>query len=126
MKQNFNFVNTFYGDSMKKLKKFIFFLTSLLICISLVYLICYLIPAPKINKSNEIAVYDKNDELITTFRYDVEDKYLKINEINEDFLICFLVSEDQEFYNHNGYYQRRQSICHRQTIPNSICAPIHR
>lgn len=103
MKQNFNFVNTFYGDSMKKLKKLIFFLTSLLICISLVYLICYLIPAPKINKSNEIAVYDKNDELITIFRYDIEDKYLKINEINEDFLICFLVSEDQEFYNHNGF-----------------------
>jgi hypothetical protein len=66
MKQNFNFVNTFYGDSMKKLKKFIFFLTSLLICISLVYFICYLIPAPKINKSNEIAIYDKKqtEELI--------------------------------------------------------------
>ena len=74
------------------IKKLLFFLTSLLVCISLVYLVCYLIPAPKMNKSNEIAIYDKNDELITTFRYDVEDKYLKIDEINEDFLICFLVS----------------------------------
>ncbi|MBQ4061041.1 MAG: transglycosylase domain-containing protein, partial [Bacilli bacterium] len=55
------------------------------------------------NKSNEIAIYDKNDELITTIRYNVEDKYLKIDEINEDFLICFLVSEDQEFYNHHGF-----------------------
>lgn len=88
---------------MKMIKKLLFFLTSLLICISLVYLVCYLIPAPKMNKSNEIAIYDKNDELITTFRYNVEDKYLKIDEINEDFLICFLVSEDQEFYKHHGF-----------------------
>ena len=88
---------------MKMIKKLLFFLTSLLICISLVYLVCYLIPAPKMNKSNEIAIYDKDDELITTFRYDVEDNYLKIDEINEDFLICFLVSEDQEFYEHHGF-----------------------
>lgn len=88
---------------MKNIKNIIYFLTSLLICVCLVYLVCYLIPAPKINKSNQITIYDKNENIIVQTQNDLPGKYLKIDEINEDFLYAFVASEDENFYNHIGF-----------------------
>ncbi len=88
---------------MKVLKKIIFFFILNLICVCLLYFVCYLIPAPVIKNSNEITLYDQNNEMIMQTHYDIEGQYLKIDEINEDFIIAFIVSEDESFYNHIGF-----------------------
>ena len=103
MKQNFNFVNTFYGDSVKNVKKIIFFLLTLSICVGLVYFISYLFPAKKMGESNVITIYDRNNEILIQTHYDVEGNYLKLEEINEDFIYAFIASEDEYFYNHLGF-----------------------
>ena len=103
MKQNFNFVNTFYGDSVKNVKKIIFFLLTLSICVGLVYFISYLFPAKKMGESNVITIYDRNNEILIQTHYDVEGNYLKLEEINEDFIYAFIASEDENFYNHLGF-----------------------
>ena len=103
MKQNFNFVNTFYGDSVKKLKKIIFFLLTLAICVGLVYFISYILPSKKIGESNVITIYDRNNEILIQTHYDVEGNYLKLDEINECFIYAFIASEDENFFNHLGF-----------------------
>ena len=103
MKQNFNFVNTFYGDSVKNVKKIIFFLLTLSICVGLVYFISYLFPAKKMGESNVITIYDRNNEILIQTHYNVEGNYLKLEEINEDFIYAFIASEDENFYNHLGF-----------------------
>ena len=103
MKQNINFVNTFFGESMKIVKKIVFFLLSLFIVICLLYFVCYLIPSPQMMRSNEIILYDKNDEEVMITHFENEDKYLEINEINEEFIYAFIASEDESFYNHIGF-----------------------
>ena len=103
MKQNFNFVNTFYGDSVKNVKKIIFFLLTMSICVGLVYFISYLFPAKKMGESNVITIYDRNNEILIQTHYNVEGNYLKLEEINEDFIYAFIASEDENFYNHLGF-----------------------
>ena len=103
MKQNINFVNTFYGESMKIAKKILFFLLSLFMIVCLLYLICYIIPAPKMHKSNEIILYDRNEKKVMITHFENEDKYLEIDEINEDFIYCFIASEDENFNTHIGF-----------------------
>lgn len=88
---------------MKTIKKIIFFLTSLLLSVCMIYLVCYLIPMPKVNKSNQITIYDRNGKILVQTHNDLPGKYLQIDEINEDFLYAFIASEDENFYNHIGF-----------------------
>ena len=103
MKQNINFVNTFFGESMKLVKNIIFFSLSLFVVICLIYFVCYLIPSPKMVKSNEITIYDKDENIVMVTHYENENKYLEFDEINEEFIYAFIASEDEDFYNHIGF-----------------------
>lgn len=88
---------------MKTIKKTMFFLFTLFILVCLIAFICYLLPKPKISKSNVITVFDKNNEVLIQTHYDVVGDYVEIDEINENFIICFICSEDEDFYSHNGF-----------------------
>lgn len=96
-------VNTFNGDTMNIIKKTMFFLFSFFIFVCLVVFVCNLIPNPLLNKSNDIVIYDyEGNELIKT-HYELIGEYVEITDINENFLICFVASEDENFYNHHGF-----------------------
>ena len=96
-------VNTFNGDTMNIIKKTMFFLFSFFIFVCLVVFVCNLIPKPLLNKSNDIVIYDhEGNELIKT-HYELIGEYVEITDINENFLICFVASEDENFYNHHGF-----------------------
>lgn len=96
-------VNTFNGDTMNIIKKTMFFLFSFFIFVCLVVFVCNLIPKPILNKSNDIVIYDyEGNELIKT-HYELIGEYVEITDINENFLICFIASEDENFYNHHGF-----------------------
>ena len=88
---------------MKVIKKIIFFSLILLICVSLTYFVCYIIPSPKISKSNQIEIYDKNENLVMQTHYEVEGSYLTLEEINPMFIYAFIASEDENFFNHIGF-----------------------
>ena len=103
MKQNFNFVNTFFGDMMKNIKKIIFFLLSITLSTCIIYLVCYMIPSPKLYQSNQITIYDNNNKIVMQTQYENEGKYLEIDDINEDFIASFICSEDENFYYHLGF-----------------------
>lgn len=96
-------VNTFNGDTMNIIKKTMFFLFSFFIFVCLVVFVCNLIPKPLLDKSNNIVIYDyEGNELIKT-HYELIGEYVEITDINENFLICFVASEDENFYNHHGF-----------------------
>ena len=88
---------------MKYYKKTMFFLFSLSILTCIVVFICYLLPKPNMGKSNDIAIYDTNEKLLIKTHYELVGQYVEISEINEDFLLCFIASEDEDFYDHNGF-----------------------
>lgn len=97
------FVNTFNGDKMKKFKKPFLFICANLVLITLLYFFMYLLPPPIMLKSHQIEIYDQNNNLILTTHYDLIGKYLTLDEINEDFIACFIASEDEDFNNHIGF-----------------------
>ncbi|MCI5745506.1 MAG: transglycosylase domain-containing protein, partial [Erysipelotrichaceae bacterium] len=87
---------------MNKLKKLLFFLLSITLCICMLYFICYLLPAPKMDKSNEITFYDRNDNIILKTHYQNVGSYVEIGDINEYFILAFIAAEDENFYSHIG------------------------
>ena len=86
---------------MKTIKKTMFFLFTLFILVCLIAFICYLLPKPKISKSNVITVFDKNNEVLIQTHYDVVGDYVEIDEINENFIICFIIKIQEVFYYEN-------------------------
>lgn len=88
---------------MKWVKNITYFLSLILIFVLLTYLICYLIPFNKLGESNQIKIMDRNENLLIETHYENEGKYLKIDEINEDFIYAFIASEDENFYRHIGF-----------------------
>lgn len=88
---------------MKRLKKLLIIISSFIITVSLLYLICYIIPAPVMIRSNEITIYDQNEKVIVQTHYGTVGKYVELDEISDDFIIAFIASEDESFYNHIGF-----------------------
>ena len=88
---------------MKVVKKTMFFLFIFFIfaCIS-IYAISFF-PKITLGKSNDIIIYDNQQNILISKHYENEGKYLEISEINEDFIICFIANEDKNFYQHNGF-----------------------
>ena len=78
----------------------ILFLT--ILC-SLTYMVIGLLPKAKMIHNNEITIYDKNDNIIMQTTYDLEGKYLTLEEINPDFIAAFIASEDENFNKHLGF-----------------------
>ena len=88
---------------MKMIKKTMFFLFILFIFTCVVIYAISFFPKIHLGKSNDITIYDKNEKVLVSKHYEKEGKYLKLDEIHEDFLMCFIASEDQYFYEHNGF-----------------------
>lgn len=53
--------------------------------------------------SNQIDIYDRDNNLVMQTHYEVEGKYLKLEEINPLFIYGFIASEDESFFNHIGF-----------------------
>ena len=68
----------------------------------MLYFVCYLLPAPKMDKSNEITFYDRNDNIILKTHYQNVGSYVEIEDINEYFILAFIAAEDENFYSHAG------------------------
>ncbi len=84
---------------MKRIKPLIIILLSMLgIYISL-YLIAFLVPKPKINKTNNYYFYDMNDALFKTNK----DDWISIDEISENVINATIAIEDKNFYKHKGF-----------------------
>lgn len=88
---------------MKILKKLIYFLSIVVILVCILYFVCFLIPGPEMKKSNQITIYDRNNNILLQTHKDLPGRYLKIDEINEDFIYGFIASEDNDFNNHIGF-----------------------
>ena len=70
------------------------------------------------SKSNQIQIYDRNENLVMQTHYEVEGSYLTLDEINPMFIYAFIASEDEKtivinellpnnkgnFVNENGEY----------------------
>ena len=59
-----------------------------------------------ISASKQVNIYDKDDKLINEESFDGKN-IVKINELSEDTINCFLSIEDKKFYEHNGLNYKR-------------------
>ena len=55
------------------------------------------------NKTNQIEIYDRNENLVMQTHYEVEGRYLTLDEINPMFVYAFIASEDENFFDHIGF-----------------------
>lgn len=55
------------------------------------------------NKTNQIEIYDRNENLVMQTHYEVEGKYMSLEEINPMFIYAFIASEDEDFFKHAGF-----------------------
>ena len=83
-----------------KLKIMVLFVISIL---SLPLLVYYFTPDVSINKPNEIVYNNSNDEVFFSTIQNKPGKYVKIDDIDKNFLNYLLCIEDKDFYNHKGF-----------------------
>ena len=83
------------------LKLFIFF--NFFICILFTIIHFYITLSPKIDlkKTNNIIIYDKNDEVF--FKGNGEKEWIDIDLIDEDLINATVSVEDKRFFSHNGF-----------------------
>lgn len=63
----------------------------------------YLIPSPKLQKTNYIEIYDNQNNLIYSELYKNQSSYININNLNDYTYNAFVSIEDKNFYKHRGF-----------------------
>lgn len=101
---------------VKKLKMFLLVLLGLVISFSAVFGIIFLnwmkdLPDLDISKLQEVSVasliYDKNNNLVTSYSYGINQEWANDDEIPPLLKEAFISIEDKDFYKHNGIYTKR-------------------
>ncbi len=88
---------------MKKVLKFLIFLSLVDIFVGLYYFVCLILPKIQMVYNNDITVYDKQNEIMIQTHHDVIGQYVPLNQMSPYLPIAFIAAEDQNFYNHYGY-----------------------
>lgn len=78
-------------------------MTSLIIIFFIISSITFIIPAPNLNKTNYIEIYDNKNKLIFTQLYETESTYSNIDSLNDYTYNAFIAIEDRNFYKHKGF-----------------------
>ncbi len=91
-----------------KMKKGLKIFSAITIILSLfIYSLTYFIPSPTLNKTNYIAFYDKNNNLIYSEVYQNKSEYIDLENLNKYTYQAFIAIEDKNFYNHKGFDIKR-------------------
>ncbi len=88
---------------MKKILKVLILLSLVDILVGFYYFICLIMPKVSFYKNNDITIYDQNNEVIIQAHGKNIGSYLPLNEMGDYIPMCFIASEDINFYNHYGY-----------------------
>ena len=83
------------------LKSFIFF--SFFICILFTFIYFYISLSPKMDlkKTNNIIIYDKDDNVI--YKGNGSKEWISLKLIDKDLINATISIEDKRFYKHNGF-----------------------
>ena len=83
------------------LKSFVFF--SFFICILFTFIYCYISLSPKMDlkKTNNIIIYDKDDNVI--YKGNGSKEWISLKLIDKDLINATISIEDKRFYKHNGF-----------------------
>lgn len=83
------------------IKLFVFFI--FFICIAFMLLYTYIRLSPKLDlkKTNNIILYDKNDQVF--FKGNGSKEWISLNLIDKDLINATISIEDKRFYSHNGF-----------------------
>ena len=88
---------------MKKILYFLIFCVIIDILVGFVYFFAWISPQIKIYKSNDISMYDVNDNLVFTNHYDYLGEYVELEKMSVYLPLAFISSEDENFYEHYGF-----------------------
>ena len=91
--------NNIYGDIMKKFKTILIILSILITLYLSLYLIAFLMPSIKLNKTNNYYLYDINNNLYQTS----SSGWINIEDIDKDVINATIAVEDKHFYKHIGF-----------------------
>ena len=83
------------------LKSFVFF--SFFICILFTFIYFYISLSPKMDlkKTNNIIIYDKDDNVI--YKGNGSKEWISLKLIDRDLINATISIEDKRFYKHNGF-----------------------
>lgn len=93
----------FLGDVMKKVLKLLLFLSLVDILVGLYYFVCLILPKVQMLYSNDLTVYNNQNEVIIQTHHDVTGQYVSLKQMSPYLPIAFIAAEDQNFYRHYGY-----------------------
>ena len=87
----------------KKILLYSFIFFSFFICILFTFIHFFIILSPKIDlkKTNDIILYDKNDNIF--FKGNGSKEWINLNLIDKDIINATIAIEDKRFYGHNGF-----------------------
>ena len=88
---------------MKKVLKLLLFLSLVDILVGLYYFVCLILPKVQMLYSNDLTVYDNQNEVIIQTHHDVTGQYVSLKQMSPYLPIAFIAAEDQNFYQHYGY-----------------------
>lgn len=83
------------------LKLFVFFSFFICILFTLIYFYIRLTPKMDLKKTNNIILYDKNNEVF--FKGNGTKEWISLSLIDEDLINATISIEDKRFYSHNGF-----------------------
>ena len=65
------------------------------------YIYAYFSPVIELNKNNQFYIYDDNENLV--YQGSGNSEWVSLDNISDDFINAILVTEDRNFYKHNGF-----------------------
>lgn len=80
-----------------------FVITAFIISSFFISLLTFVTPQIKLNKTNYIEIYDKDNNLIYKELYNNESNYIKLESLNDYTYNAFIAIEDKNFYKHKGF-----------------------
>ena len=83
------------------LKLFIFFIFFICIFFSFIHFFIVLSPKIDLKKTNNITMYDKNNNIF--FKGNGSKEWIKLNNISKNLVNATISIEDKRFYKHNGF-----------------------
>ena len=87
----------------KKILLYLFIFFNFFICILFTFIHFFIVLGPKIDlkKTNNIIMYDKNNNVF--FKGNGSKEWVTLNEINKNLINATISIEDKRFYKHNGF-----------------------